>query len=407
VEKETQSTMVIETLQATEARVEALRAQLPAVLTTGYFNTGSYGPIPTVVHDASAEVARREYEEGRIAPGGYDRNRARNRDVATLAADTFGANTDEIALTHSTSEGLGIALMGLAWRAGDEVVTTSEEHPGLLIPLSLLAHRFGVVSRYAAIGDGSGDVVGAVAGQITPRTRVIALSHVLWSTGAVLPLREISDLARSAGALVIVDGAQAAGHVPVDLHALGIDAYAMAGQKWLCGPESTGLLYVRRDRFPDIAPTYARYGQFETSGFFLPVAGAQRYEVGEFNGPAIAGQQAALSWLRDEVGLEWAYGRTAALGQTFRRGLEAVDGVEIVTPSEPMGGLVNFNIEGMPPRDVAAALLTRGYTIRYVDTRPCCVSARASIGWWNTEDEVAGLIAAVAEVAAEGLHGRD
>ena len=397
--------MIVDTLNVTEVRVENLRAQLPAVLTTGYFNTGSYGPIPTVAHDAAAEVARREYEEGRIAHGSYERNRARNREVAALAADIFGADLDEIALTHSTSEGLGISLMGLPWRAGDEVVTTSEEHPGLLLPLALLAHRFGVVSRYAPIGDGSGDVVGAVARQVTPRTRVIALSHVLWSTGAVLPLREISDLARSAGALVVVDGAQAAGQAPVDLHELGIDAYAMAGQKWLCGPESTGLLYVRRDRFPDIAPTYARYGQFETSGFFMPVAGAQRYEVGEFNGPVVAGQQAALAWLRDDVGLDWAYTRTAALGQSFRRGLEAIARVSVVTPSEPMAGLVNFNIAGMPPQDVATALFARGYTIRYVDTKPCRVSARASIGWWNTEEEVAGLTGAITEVAAEGRAG--
>jgi L-cysteine/cystine lyase len=235
---------------------------------------------------------------------------------------------------------------------------------------------------------------------------MIAVSHVLWSTGAVLPLREISDLARDVGALVTVDGAQAAGHVPVDLHELGIDAYAMAGQKWLCGPEGTGLLYVRRDRFPDIAPTYARYGQFETSGFFMPVAGAQRYEVGEFYGPAVAGQHATLTWLRDEVGLAWAYARTAALGQTFRRGLETIAGVSAVTPSEPMAGLLNFNIAGMAPREVVDALSARGYTIRYVDTQPCCVSARASIAWWNTDEEVAGLTSAIAEVAAAGLHGR-
>jgi L-cysteine/cystine lyase len=397
--------MVTETL--TEPRVATLRAQLPAVHTTGYFNTGSYGPIPTVVYDAAAEVARREYEQGRIAPGGYEANRARNREVAALAAGIFDADPDEIALTHSTSEGLGIALMGIAWQPGDEVVTTSEEHPGLLKPLALLAHRSGVVSRYAPIGDGSGDVVGAIARQITPRTRVIALSHLLWSTGAVLPLRQISDLASGAGAMVIVDGAQSAGQIPVALHALGVDAYAMAGQKWLCGMESTGLLYVRRDRFPDIAPTYVRYGEFDTSGYFIPAAGAQRYEMGEFNGPAIAGQAAALTWLRDDVGQAWAYDRIAALGKDFRDRLVAIDVVTVVTPSESGAGLVNFNVAGMRPQDVAAGLLERGYTIRYVDTRPCSVSARASIGWWNTEEEVAGLAGAIAAVAAAAGTGRD
>ena len=384
---------------ATDPKVDALRAQLPAVQTTGYFNTGSNGPIPIVAYEAAEVTARRELDQGRIVPGASVENRERNRRFAAMAAAIFGADADEIALTHSATEGLGTALMGMAWSAGDEVITTSEEHPGLMLPLALLARRFGVVTRYADIGDGSSGVVEALASRITSRTRVIAVSHVLWSTGAVLPLREISDLARRHELMVVVDGAQSAGQVPVDLHAMGIDAYAMAGQKWLCGPEATGLLFVRRDRFADIAPTYARYGQFEPSGYFIPAEGARRYEIGEFYSPAIAAQEAALRWLRDEVGFDWAYDRIAALGAEFRRRLTSIDGVSVVTPSEPMAGLVNFRIAGLSPQEVTARLYERGYTIRYVEIAPCTVSARASVGWWNTEEEVAGLAAAIAELA--------
>ena len=269
-----------------------------------------------------------------------------------MAASIFGADADEIALTHSATEGLGTALMGMTWSPGDEVITTFEEHPGLILPLALLARRFGVITRYADIGDGASGVVEALADRITSRTRVIALSHVLWSTGAVLPLREISELARRHELMVVVDGAQSAGQVPVDLHAMAIDAYAMAGQKWLCGPEGTGLLYVRRDRFADIAPTYTRYGQFEPSGYFIPAEGAKRYEIGEFYSPAIAAQEAALRWLRDEVGLEWAYDRIATLGADFRRRLATIDGVSVITPSEPMAGLVNFTVAGLSPQEV-------------------------------------------------------
>lgn len=389
----------------TEARVAALREQLPAVQTTGYFNTGSNGPIPRVAYEAADEATRRELDQGRIVPGAYEGNRDRNRAVAALGAGIFGADDDEIALTHSACEGLNAALMGMTWDAGDEVVSTTEEHPGLLLPLSLLAHRYGVVTRYADIGDGGSGVVEALERQITSRTRAIALSHVLWSTGAVLPLREIADLARENELVVVVDAAQSAGQVPVDLHALGIDAYAMAGQKWLCGPESTGLLYVRRDRFPDIAPTYARYGQFEASGYFLPAAGAMRYEIGEFYSPAIAAQAAALTWLRGDVGLDWAYNRIATLGADFRDRLTRIDGVTVVTPAEAMAGLVNFAVAGVAPQEVAARLYERGYTIRYVDYKPCTVSARTSVGWWNTEEEVAGLAGAIADLAAEARDG--
>src|SRR3954451_7725850 len=320
---------------ATAAKVDTLRAQLPAVQSTGYFNTGSQSPgsfntgsnapIPIVAYAAADTDARRELEQGRIVPGAYTENRERNRRVAAMAASIFGADADEIALTHSATEGLGTVLMGMTWSPGDEVITTFEEHPGLLLPLALLARRFGVLTRYADIGDGSSAVVAALSSRITSRTRVIAVSHVLWSTGAVLPLREISELAERHELMVVVDGAQSAGQVPVDLHAMGIDAYAMAGQKWLCGPELTGLLYVRRDRFTDIAPTYARYGQFEPSGYFIPAEGAKRYEIGEFYSPTIAAQEAALRWLRDEVGLEWAYDRIANLGAEFRRRLAFTD----------------------------------------------------------------------------------
>lgn len=389
---------------ATDTRLDALREQLPAVLATGYFNTGSNGPIPWVAYEAAEAATRRELDQGRIIPGTYEGNRDRNRGVAALAAEMFGADADEIALTHSACEGLNAALMGLTWDRGDEVVSTTEEHPGLLLPLALLAHRHGVVTRFANLGGDDSNAVDALADQIGSRTRVIALSHVLWSTGAVLPLRDIADLAREHELLLVVDAAQSAGQVPVDLHETGVDAYAMAGQKWLCGPEATGLLYVRRDRFADIAPTYARYGQFESSGYFLPAAGAMRYEIGEFYSPAIAAQSAALQWLRDDVGLDWAYDRIATLGADFRNRLAAIDGVSgvsVVTPVEPTAGLVNFNVAGWRPQEVAARLYELGYTIRYVDYSPCTVSARASVGWWNTEEEVAGLAQAIADLANE------
>src|SRR3712207_6550414 len=159
--------MAVGTARATDAKVDALRAQLPAVQTTGYFNTGSNGPIPIVAFEAANAVARRELEQGRIVPGTYLENRDRNRRFAAMAAIIFGADTDEIALTHSATEGLGTALMGMTWRPGDEVITTFEEHPGLMLPLGLLARRFGVVTRLAEIGDGASGVVEALASKIT------------------------------------------------------------------------------------------------------------------------------------------------------------------------------------------------------------------------------------------------
>lgn len=384
----------------TESKITSLRKMLPAVHTTGYFNAGTFGPMPDVALEAAKSVLEREVAEGRIRPGGYLENRERNRRLVVMAAEIFGANDDEIALTHSASEGLSTALGGIDWKRGDEVVTTNEEHPGLLLPLALLAHRQGVVTRYASIGNGGSNVVDSIARLITSRTRVIALSHVLWSTGAVLPLRDVADLAARHGAMVFVDAAQSAGHVPIDLGASGVDVYAMAGQKWLCGPEGTGFLYVRRNRFVDIAPIVARYGQFDTSGYCLPAPGAHRYESGEFSAPVLAAQEAILTWLRDDVEFDWAYARIRELGARFHSKISTIPGVRVITPANAMAGIVNFMIEGEPPSAVSSKLFERGFTIRYVDAKPCIVSARASVSWWNTEEEVDRLCEAIAEIAA-------
>ena len=388
-------------------KLARLRAQLPAVTATGYFNAGTNGPVPLPAQEALLCATAQELERGRIMPGLYEGSGERNARVRELVAGIVNVDPPEIALTHSTSEGLSAVLNGLHWRRGDEIVTTNLEHPGLLAPLGLLAHRFGVVIRNADIGCGSAGVAEAIAAAFTPRTRVVALSHVMWSTGAVISLREVSEVAHRRGIMVVVDAAQAAGHIPVDLHALEVDAYAMAGQKWLCGPDGTGALYVHRDRIGEIQPTFLRYAQIDPYGYVLPAPGAMRYEVGEFYGPAIAAQQAALAWFRDDVGPAWAYERTATLGRRCRDGLAALPGVEVITPEEKMAGLVAFSAQGVTPTRMAEAVYDRGHTIRPVDYPPGRSAARISTAWWATEQEVDALVADIGEVASLAAAGPD
>lgn len=379
-------------------KVKRLRSQLPAVTTTGYFNSGTNGPLPMAAHDTLYEAAKKECEVGRIVPGVYEGGWKRNQRVRVLLAEMMGADASEIALTHSTSEGISTALNGLTWERGDEVITTNLEHPGLMTPLSLLAHRWGITIKVVDIGDGGGDVAGALESAISSRTRAIAFSHVMWSSGAVIDLREIADLTRKHNVVTVVDAAQAAGQVPIDLHAFGIDAYAMPGQKWLCGPEASGALYVRSDSIRLIQPSHLRYAQTDGTGFLIPAAGANRYEIGEFYGPAVLAQEAVLTWLRDEVGMEWAYARIAALGQRCYDALNKVGGVTMATPKHRMAGLVCFKVDGMTPQQVTAKLYERDLTIRYVAYPPGPVIARVSTGWWNTEEEVDHLAATLAEV---------
>ena len=382
-----------------DPKVAEVRAQLPVTAQTIYCNTGWFGPLPTVVTETLKRAAGDDCDYGRVRPGSWETARDRNARIRGLVAELFGADADEIALTHSSTEGINAVLAGLRWAPGDEIVTTNLEHPGLLVPLTLIAHRYGVIVRVADIGHGGGDVVGQIAAKITPRTRVLALSHVFWSSGAFLPLEEVAALAHRHHVFCLIDAAQGAGQVPVNLHESGVDAYAMSGQKWLCGPEGTGALYVRRDRLADVSPTYIRYAQVDGNGYLIPAPGAARYELGEFLAPALLAQEAGLRWLRDEVGFDWMHARIREVGQRCAGGLAAIEGVTVTSPRHRMAGLVCFTVDGVAPPEVAAALYERGINIRYVVYPPNPAVARVSCGWWNTDEEIDAIVAAVAEIA--------
>ncbi len=376
-------------------KLRRLREQLPAVTATGYFNAGTNGPIARVVHDAIVRKAEQELTQGRIVPGVYQDHAVQADKVRALLARLLGGDPEEYALTQSTNDGLNVALNGLDWNPGDEVITTSLEHPCLYMPLALLSHRYGIKTRIAEIGDGAGDIAGAIARLISPSTRVIALSHVLWSSGVIVDLATISAIARDSDLLLIVDGAQSAGHVGVDIPATGADAYTISGQKWLGGPEGTGAVFIRRDRFTDFAPSSVRYGQYDPTGYFLPAPGARRYEMGENNPAAVDGFAAALTFLLEDVGTDWAFARSGTLGARLLNGLSGADRITIHSPEGRIGGLVCFNVTGLDPAAVADKLYDKGFTIRYVAAPPGPTIARASVGWWNTEEEVDALAAEI------------
>jgi L-cysteine/cystine lyase len=380
-------------------KLARLREEMPAVAVTGYFNAGTNGPLPRVVHEAIANASSRDLTQGRIGPNLYPGMMADSQSVRDLFADIFHADPVEVALTRSTSEGLNIALAGMTWRPGDEILTVQLEHVCLFAAMGLTAHRHGAVIKIVDIGNGGGDVVAQLEAAISPRTRAIAISHVQWSSGAVMPLKEIATMARARGILTLVDAAQAAGQIAVDFHDLGVDAYAIAGQKWLCGPNGSGALFVRNDAIGQIQPTYLRYGAFDPYGFVMPPEGAKRYEMGETFNPAVQGQAAGLRWLRDEVEFDWLTARVKKLGRQCHEGLSKIDGVTITTPVHNMAGLVCFTVEGKAVKDVSDAVYKRGHTIRFVDQRPGPAAVRISTGWWCTEDEVDSLVAAITEVA--------
>lgn len=222
------------------AKIATVRAEFPAVQTYVYLNTGTNGPLPRRSHDALVAQAQVELQEGRVGLGAFEKMFARADETRAAVASLLGCATDEIALTHNTTEGMNIALMGLSWQPGDEIITATLEHEGGLNPVALIKQRYGARVHYTDIARADCDTLAELGRVLSPRTKTVVSSHVSWASGAVLPMKAIADMAHNVGALVICDAAQSCGMVPSNVYELGVDVYACSGQKWLCGPDGTG-----------------------------------------------------------------------------------------------------------------------------------------------------------------------
>jgi L-cysteine/cystine lyase len=379
-------------------KIAAIRAALPATGAGIYLNAGTAGPMPVETQHAMDEQAARELATGRAHVDMWPETVQRMAEARASVAAVLVADPDDIALTHSTTDGMNLAVGALPWREGDRVVTTRHEHAGGLAPLLALRDRLGVEVEMVDIGDGGDDdrTVGAFASALERPARALVASHVLWTTGAVLPVARLARLARDASAASILDGAQSAGAIPVAIEELGADAYAVPAQKWLLGPEGMGALWVRRafaDASVPAASGYLAYPTFHpvTGGTRFP--GARRFEATNFHRPSLVGFARTCGWLSMYVGLPWALERAARLAAAAADRLAAISGVTVVTPRVRMGTLVTFRITGWPPVRAVEELGGRVFAI--VRDLPAIDAIRISVGFWNTEEELDRLAGAV------------
>jgi L-cysteine/cystine lyase len=372
--------------------LEIVRSGMPSARNAVYLNAGTWGPLPTRAADAMRARIDDVESRGRIGSRGYAEF-TRIREAAREAfAEAVGGDPGRIALTHSTSGGMNLVLGGLTFERGDEIVTSDNEHAGLLEPLAALARRYGVVVRVAEALR-SADPLAAVTDLIGPRTRLVALSHVLWANGRVLPLRAIADAAHAAGAPVLVDGAQGAGAIDVDPAALGVDAYAGPGQKWLCGPNGVGFLWLAdgfEERFEVAAPSYYTRDFHGEGAPFWP--GARRHDGASLATAGLAGLAAAVGFRRELVG--WAEGAAEMAGVRARcvALLTEVPGVTLQAESEGAAPLVSFTVEGATAEQVVERLEGAGVLAR---TLPGLDWVRVSLGYWVSDSDLERLAAAL------------
>lgn len=376
--------------------MERLRQELPATTAQIYLNTGTFGPLPSCAIRIMQQQVEQDLQAGRLGSRFFDAMRATYEDARQAVARLIHAEPEEIALTDNTGEGLNVICYGLNWAPGDEIITTNHEHIGLLAPLYQLRGRYGVVLKVADLGPcAERSVAEAVADLVTPRTRLIALSHVSYTTGTRLDISAIGALGRSHGIPVLVDGAQSAGAIPLDVQALGVDFYAMPGQKWLCGPDGTGALYARHESLHYVTSTYVGYFSADDMGgeTWKLLENARRFEVGGRQTAAIAAQAATVNWLEQTVGHTWLFTRIATLNAYAYHALQAVPGLTLFTPRPSDSGLLSFTLSEQNAEEVANALRTQhGIDVRTIAPLN---ALRISTGFYNTEEEIDALIRAL------------
>ena len=342
------------------------RALFPVLERLAYLNAGTFGPLARPTAAAVQEQLDADLTDGRFGKEYFERMLDLRKQARAALAGLVGAEPEQVSLTGSTTDGCNIVLAGLDLQPEDEIVTTSEEHFGLIGPV----HASGA---HVVVVEPDPD---AILAAVTPRTRLLALSQVLWTSGRALPVRELRE---QTGVPVLVDGAQSVGSIPVD--AAGLDFLTISGQKWLCGPDSTGALVVADpERLRVARPSYFSQSAHEPSGSFEPAAGAARFDPGWLSSAVLAGLLAAL-----DVRPEWAYERAAAMAARCRELLAPL--VEMV-PGDAT--LVAFRAE--EPPGLVARLAEEGVVVREI---PKTGLVRVSCGWWTDENDLQRLVGAL------------
>ena len=334
-----------------------------------YCNTGTLGASPVEVITALAEGNRKveraladwPYEKADGEPlTGYQEL----RDVRALAGSLINATVDEVAIVQNATVGMSMLASGLDLAAGDEVVTTNHEHAGGISGWRVRAKRHGVIVKEVALdpllAGGPDAIVKGFADAIAPRTKVVMFSHITSGLGILMPARELCALARERGALSIVDGAQAVGQIPVDVKALGADAYVTSPHKWLLAPKGTGVLYIARDLQERFWTTLAstRWDDRDKGAFRF-----MQYGTGSV--PVSEGLVAALNFV-NKIGIDRIARWDRMLAMRLRDGLTKIPAARLSSPSDRRlaSAITTFRVEGMKAKALQDALWARKIRVR-------------------------------------------
>jgi selenocysteine lyase/cysteine desulfurase len=353
----------------------ALRAEFPVLAHLAYLNAGTDGPLPAAAVRAAAQELEREARDGR-GSAHFQRRSELAQQLRGVYAELLSCAPDDVALTTCTSEGVAQVVAGVPLAEGDEILISDEEHPGVLGPVAAARELRGVSVREVPLA--------RIAAEVSERTRLVACPHVGWMSGATAP----AALAQ-VPVPVLLDGAQGVGAVHVDVNELGCDAYAGAGQKWLCGPDGIGMLYVSARLREALAVPRRGYGNLMDANAGL--AARLHEDARRFDSPALGAEALACALASAGVlqSAGWAavHERAAQLARRLAEVLPAA-GREVA----PRDNTTLVSFTSPDPEREREHLAESGCIVRNIPGRPWL---RASVGAWNNEHDVDRLLAAL------------
>lgn len=314
--------------------VDQVRAEIPAIKAAGYFQTGAFGPCPQRVMDRNKELLELQ-NLGPANPRYLNVMKEAEFSCRPLLAAALGADEEEVALTQSTTAGLNTVLWSIDWQKGDEIIISDQEHPALLLPVYNLHQRLGVTYRVAPV-ENRDEIVNEVMKRVTPRTRLVAMSHVSRQSGQVVPAQALAQALHEREVPLLLDGAQGPGNVPINFHEMGCDYYSLCGHKWLLGPKGTGALLIRKDRLASTSVSWTGAHAQATmggDGEFSWHPDARRFEFATRNQAGFGGWAESLRWL-DSLGWDNIFQRVAALSAHASEAIQRSDRFELVSPDQ-------------------------------------------------------------------------
>lgn len=379
-----------------EKEIQAFRAATKGTRERIHLNNAGASLPPDIVVNTMVDFLHEE-----ALCGGYEteaKYRTQLDHTHTLIAQLINAHPDEIALVENASAAWDIAFNGLHFQRGDEVITSEMEYASNVLGLLNAQKLYGIVIKMIP-NDAQGNFpLSALEAAITPKTKLIAVTHVPASSGNILPVAEIGAVARKHHIIYLLDACQSAGQMPVDVQAIGCDMLAVTGRKYLRGPRGCGFLYVRKQMVNQLKLLFfdARTVSSMNQQGFVVREDARRFEWFEKHPAVVLGLHKAVEYVLN-IGVERIWQRIQYLALLFRQRLREMDGITVHDQGDELCGIVTFSIHGVSAAEVRTKLAEKNInvnigfaksTLYYMNRKGLDGIVRASVHYYNTEEEI-------------------